>query len=86
LPLYPLERSARHSQSCTLYGARRGVIESAESEIVIMDLLLIFFGALIVIFGFLLSAIPPLAIAVVIVGAAICVYGLILNHRSHTGR
>jgi len=51
-----------------------------------MDLLLIFFGALIVIFGFSLSAIPLLATVVVIVGAAICLYGLILNHRSHTGR
>jgi hypothetical protein len=51
-----------------------------------MDLLFIFFGALIVIFGFLLSAIPVLATVVVIVGAAICLYGLILNRRSHTGR
>ena len=51
-----------------------------------IDLLLIFFGALIVIFGFLLSAIPLLATVVVIVGAAICLYGLILNRRSHTGR
>ena len=51
-----------------------------------MDLLLIFFGALIVIFGFSLSAIPLLATVVVIVGAAICLYGLILNRRSHTGR
>ena len=51
-----------------------------------MDLLLIFFGALIVIFGFSLSAIPLLATVVVIVGAAICLYGLILNRRSYTGR
>jgi hypothetical protein len=51
-----------------------------------MDLLLIFFGALIVIFGFSLSAIPLLATVVVIVGAAICLYGLILNRRSHRGR
>jgi hypothetical protein len=52
-----------------------------------MDLLLIFFGALIVIGGFMLyRAIAPLGIVVAIVGAAICLYGLILNHRRHQGK
>jgi hypothetical protein len=49
----------------------------------IMDLFLIFFGALIIVFGL---ATAPLGIIVAIVGAAICLYGLILDHRRHQGK